>query len=214
MRRFLIVIVIVLLAYILGTISIRAIQVYNTPDWRFKLGKKPEPIAFPPSSPFSTEHQRLINYLNIDILYADQWTEREVSELLDLIDIPPISDDDLSGSNYDEAKAIMSHKRGRALSAISERFAVDAPIDEDQRQILIDRLTEGMYQTDNIRYRTMSIANVIRAGLADNPGPIRDRVFLFYNNRNEYKDQRGISEAELIKRLLVVRETLEIEGDN
>ena len=203
--------IVVLVAYIVGTLGVRGIQVARTPDWKWALGK-PEPIIFPQDTAFSPQHQIEHNYMKVDILHAEQWGEQEVQTLLRYIDIPPVPDSIWSGP--DEQLILMAFKRNTALSIIMSRIAAGAPIEEDQRQILIDRLTEGMYQTESIKNRTASIANVLHSGLADTPGPIRDRVFLFYNNPGEYKDQRGISEANNIKRQLTARGTFEIEGDN
>jgi len=210
-RRIVIVSIVVLVAFIAGTLGVRAIQVARTPDWKWELGK-PKPILFPQDTSFSPQHQIEHNYMKVDLLHAEQWGEQEVQALLKFIDIPPVPDSAWSGP--DEDLIVLAFKRNTALSVVSSRFAADAPIDEDQRQVLIDRLTEGMYQTVSIRYRTKSIINVLRAGLADKPGPIRDRVFLFYNNPREYKDRRGKSVDELIEGLLTDRGTFIIEGDN
>ncbi len=214
-KKILLLLIGVLAAYIVGSIAIRAIQVAKTPEWRMKLGH-PKPLILPQDSDLPAEYQHTHNYIMVDILHAKQWSEHEVTKLLQFIDIPPIPDDSVSGSGamYDETLALMSIRRSNAISAIASRFNSGAPIDEDQRDILIDRLTEGMYQNSSHRYFNSSVAWAIQSGLADTPGPIRDRLFLIYEHPTDFFGPHGEMAAANIKRQLTARGTFEIEGDN
>ncbi len=212
-RRVLLATVVLLLAYIVGTVGLRYYHFKATPLWKHKLGA-PLTLEVREESDLSVQYQTDSNYIMSDLLHAPNWSSREVGELLRFIDIPPIRDDQVrTGENFDVGLLELVLGHYDALSAIAERFNADAPIDEDQRQILIDQLMAGLYQTESFDSFNFAAVHVMRSGLADTPGPIRDRLMDIYIHPRTYFDRYGPSVAANIKRQLKARGTFILEGE-
>ncbi len=211
MRRILLATIVLLIAYIVSVVALRYYHFKTTPEWKHKLGA-PVVLEVDEESGHSIQHQIDYNYIRSDLLHAPNWSSREVDELLRFIDIPLIDDEQMV---KDKDKQMLELWLGRdnALSAIAERFNADAPIDEDQRQILIDQLIAGLYQSSSFRYFSSSVADVMRSGLADTPGPIRDRILYIYAYPEEFFGEYGRSVAANIKRQLKGRGTFILEGE-
>lgn len=203
-----------IVSYIVIYISLSYYRYKTTPQWKKDLaGSVKQDVV--EGSPFSLEFQKDSNYINFDLLLADNWSDKEVQELLRYIDIPPIQDDQVGGDRekFDIGLLEMWLKRSDALMVISDRFRVDGPVDEDQRQTLVDQLTAGLYQTESFRYFSDSAANVVHSGLADQPGPIRDRIMYIYAHPRENFGDKGVSVADNIERKLKTRGTFELHGE-
>ncbi len=213
MRRILLAAVVLLLAYIVGTVALRYYHFKTTPLWKHKLGA-PLVRDVREDSLVSAQHQKNINYIQLDLLHASNWSSREVGELFRFLDIPPIRDEQVTDTeDFDSGLAELWDARRAALSAISVRLGVDAPIDGNQRQILIDQLTAGLYQTESFSEFNTAAANVMRSGLADTPGPIRDRILYIYAYPEEFFGEYGRSVAANIKRQLKGRGTFILDGE-
>ncbi len=213
MRRVLLAAVALLLAYAVGTIALRYYHFKTTPEWKHKLGV-PQVLDVQEESGLSVEYRANYNFIMSDLLYAPVWSSSEVDELLRFIEIPSIRDDQVrTGENFDVELLELRLGQRDALSAIAERLNADAPIDEDQRQILIDQLTAGLYQTDSYDGFMFAAADVMRSGLADTPGPIRDRILYIYAYPEEFFGEYGRSVAANIKRQLKIRRTFILEGE-
>lgn len=201
-RRTLILLSVLLIGYIIATIGLRAIRDMRTPMWKKRLGA-PALIGPVADGKFSLQYQRDHDFLLGDLLYADKWTSGDVEQILRFIDIPPIPESAVTDTDDFDLHALeMWLGRDDALTVVSERMAVGGPIEEDQKQILIDRLVEGLYEEQSFLYFGFSVARVIRAGLADTTGPIRDRVLYIYQHPREFFGDDGISVAANIKRQL------------
>lgn len=212
-RRVLLAAVALLLAYVLGTVGLRYYHFKTTPLWKHTLGA-PLVSEVRADSHFSVQFQTDSNYIQSDLLHAPNWSSHEVGELLRFIEIPFIRDDQArEGENFDAGLTELRLNQLTALSAIAERFNADAPIDEDQRQILIDQLMAGLYQTESFDSFNFAAAHVMRSGLADTPGPIRDRLMDIYTHPRTYFDRYGPSVAANIKRQLKARGTFILEGE-
>jgi hypothetical protein len=204
----------VLLAYIVGSIGIRIYRNFSTPAWQRQLGT---PIVMPlqEDGKFSIDWQKSTNFINSDILFAPNWNADTTSQLLTYISIPPIHDDEVTNTDQFDINLLeIWLLRDAALSAIAERFNANAPIEEIQKQILADLLSDGMYQDTSPRHFNTSVANIMRAGLADRPGQIRDQIFNIYEHPSEFFGPHGEMAAANIKRQLTARGTFEIEGDD
>ena len=213
-RKILVLSLVGILFYVAGVIGLRVYRILTTPDWKANLGR-PSLLEVRENRALTVQYQIDSNYINGDLLYAANWSSQEVDELLNFIDIVEISEESVKNTEqYDPVLAEMWLKRNDALSAISARFRVEAPIDEDQRQILIDRLTAGLYQNKSFKLMGSAVANVARSGLADEPGPIRDRLLYIYQHPKEFFGKYGLSLAENVKRQLKSRGTFVLEGES
>ncbi|MCF6278297.1 MAG: hypothetical protein L3J16_06060 [Anaerolineales bacterium] len=214
MRKFLLVVCVVLLSYIVGVVLLQYYNYKTTPQWERDLGA-PNPLEIVESSSMSVQYQQDRNYIRTEILYAPEWSTTEVSELLRFINIPHIDDDQVAGNKekFDMQLLELWIKRNSALSVIAERFRVGAPIDEEFRQQLIDELIAGLYQTTSPRFFGSTVANVMRSGLVDTPGPIRDRILLIYAHPKEFFGPHGEMAAENIKRQLKSRGVFVLKGE-
>lgn len=216
-RKPLIVLILAIGSFIVGTIGFRYYQYTQIPEWKWQLGG-PAPTLLPiyEDSEFSVQCQKSFHYIEGDLLYAKNWSETEVQGLLKFIEIPPIPDEAITtGDQFSIELLEISMLRDSATFTIAQRFGSGAPIDEEYRDILIDKLTEGLNQRDSSRYFFLSVANVMQSGLADTPGPIRDRLFLIYDYpaTESFGPYAEMTVAN-IKRQLTARGTFEIEGDN
>lgn len=202
--------VVLLVFYIVSRILIGYILYQQTPLWRHQLAGVTEQEIHQDSE-LSVEFQRDNNRIAYELMLADNWTKKEVDELIAFMTIPEIEDDQVGGDpeKFDIGLLELWLRRSVSLSTISERFRVGAPIDEDQRQRLIDELIAGLYQTSSFRLYSESAAKVAQSGLADTPGPIRDRLLYIYNNPQEDFGDLGLSVAENIKRQLKGRGVFE-----
>ena len=212
-RRVLLVVIALLVAYVLGTVGLRYYHFKATPLWKHKLGV-PLTLEVREDSQYSVQFQTDSNYIKSDLLHAPNWSSHEVDELLRFIEIPFIRDDQArEGESFDAGLTELRLNQFSALLIIAERFNADAPIDEDQRQILIDQLMAGLYQTESFDSFNFAAADVMRSGLADTPGPIRDRLIDIYIHPQNFFGKYGVSVAKNIKRQLKSRGTFILEGE-
>ena len=210
LRKILGLAVVLLMFYIVSHILISFYHYQQTPEWRRQLAGTRK-LEIYEDSELSVDFQRDNNRIHYELMLADNWTNKEVDELIAFITIPDIEDDQVGGDpeKFDVGLLELWLRRSVSLSTISERFRVGAPIDEDQRQRLIDELIAGLYQTSSFRLYSESAAKVAQSGLADTSGPIRDRLLYIYNNPHEDFGDLGLSVAENIKRQLKGRGVFE-----
>ena len=210
LRKVLVLAAVLLLFYIVGSISISYYRYQQVPEWRHQLaGAAKQEVD--EDSELSVDFQRDNNRIAYELMLADNWTKKEVDELVAFMSIPEIEDDQVGGDpeKFDVGLLEIWLRRSTSLRVISERFRVGAPVDADQRQRLIDELVAGLYQTSSFRLYSASAANVARSGLADMAGPIRDRLMHIYNNPREDFGDLGLSVAENIERQLKGRSVFE-----
>lgn len=214
LRKILLVVCVVLFSYIAGFVLIQYYSSKTTPQWKRDLGD-PLSSEIVESSPLSVQYQKDRNYILTDIQYAPMWSTKEVHELLGFINIPHIDDEQVVGNEekFDVHLLELWSNRGNALAVISERFRVNAPIEERFRQQLIDELIAGLYQTTSPYFFLSTVADVMRSGLADTPGPIRDRILLIYQHPTDFFGPHGKMAAENIKRQLKSRGTFVLAGE-
>lgn len=210
-RRILLAVIVLLVLYIAGTVLVRYIRYASTPEWKRQITLI-QPLE--ETGVLSAEFVGSSNFLQSELLHANNWSKEEVDKLLGFLEIPDIRDDQLvGGDSFSQELLEVWLLRDTALNTISERIRVDAPIGEDQRDKLIDALIGDLYQTKSSRAFQFAPTKVIDSGLASTPGPIRDRVLYIYENPREFFGTDGLSVAENIKRQLKHRGVFILEGE-
>jgi len=155
---------------------------------------------------FSDTYVHGYNKLYGELLFADSWGEAEVAQLLAFIEIPSIPENEVTNSDDFNMESLeMWLGREDALSAIAERLDVGAPIEPNQKQVLIAALMEGVDQRESLRYFSAAVTRLIDSGLADYPGPAREKLISIYNSGDRLFSGGGVSVAENIERQLKAR---------
>jgi len=178
-RRILIYTILLLLGYVGVRVGLVLVHVWSTPVWKQRLGP-PEPLELPPTSPLSEDLERRANRILVEILYGPEFGEAEYNELAGYIRAPVVNLSALpEGVGIEDLDTEVHERgmtRGDAITAISERLRVGAPIDPAYLDAFVELLVSGMYQDEDISLLDTSVFHTVYAGLADHDGPHRDRV--------------------------------------
>ena len=205
-RRVLILTVLLLVGYIgmKVAVGLAAPLLDGREPWERALGPPQEPLDI---EGFSHSYTRSYDDLNRKVLYEDQWGEEELGLIRGFVEIPRIEQRYLEpGDSYDLGRVELMALRNKALDVIANRLRAGAPIDGSLRGRFIDLMTEDLYDPWNSHAFTSAVNNVIQSGLADRPGPLRERLMQIQANPDAF-GERGAAAAHMVKRKLELRGT-------
>ncbi len=194
-----------LAACLIALVASRTVLRPPPAEWKVKLGT-PVVMVHNENGPFSARYIRDYNLLRNELLFADMWGEHEAAELVAFIEVPQISEPEITDtSDFDINALEMWLGRGDALAVIAQRLAAGAPIEPAQRPALIDALMQGLEQRESYRYFSASVTRLIDSGLVDEPGPYRNKIMEIYDSGAMLFGGMGESDAANIERQLKAR---------
>mgnify|MGYP006421125277 CR=1 FL=1 len=179
LRRIILYSIALLIGYVGVRLGIALYQEFSTPVWKQRLGL-PEPLELPPQSVLSEDYAQRWNRFILEILGGPSFGQSAYEELARSIEAPVVNLSTLpEGVTLDDLDPEVVERmmtRSDAITVISERLRVGAPIDPGYEGAFIELLVDGMYQDEDINLLVTSAFGTVNAGLADSDGPHRDRV--------------------------------------